>query len=99
MLQVTAGVTCEISIGDGGGIGGAGTDTTVDCGEEHSILCTAGAGGAGDGSNGLDGRCTSTGATALSQFKASNSAPGGGGLGSQEGEARTGQPGSVTIRY
>jgi hypothetical protein len=99
MLQVTEGVTCEISLGDGGGIGGAGTDTTVDCGEEHSILCTAGAGGAGDGSNGLDGRCTSTGTTALSQFKASNSAPGGGGLGSQVGEARTGQSGSVTIRY
>ena len=99
MIQVPADATCEISIGNGGDIGEAGTNTTVDCGTEHSILCTAGAGGAGDGSNGLDGGCTSTSATVLNQFKASNTAPGGGGLGSQLSEALSGQSGSVTIRY
>ncbi len=99
MIQVTGDVSCEISIGEGGDVGVAGTDTAVNCGDERNILCTAGASGEHDGSNGLDGKCTSIGATTLSQFKASNSAPGGGGLGSRVGTARPGQSGSVTIRY
>jgi len=97
ILSVTASSACEIVLGSGGDVAEAGGTTTITCGEV-SVTCTGGGAGETSGTFGLDGGCTTTGAP-LSEYKASNSAPGGGGIGAQLSGAGAGQPGSVTIRY
>jgi hypothetical protein len=97
VLDVSASTSCEITLGAGGDVAEAGGTTTITCGET-SVTCTGGNAGATSGTFGLDGGCTTTG-TPLNEYKASNSSPGGGGIGAQLSGAGAGQLGAVTIRY
>jgi len=98
LLEVSPGTICEILIGSAGDVAAAGASTTVTCGESLRVVCTGGESGEVSGKSGPDGSC-STGGTLLLEYKASSSAPGGGGLGAPLSGASAGQSGSVTIRY
>ena len=75
--------------GEGGDVAEAGGTTTISCGEA-SVTCTGGSAGDTSGTFGLDGGCTTTG-TPLNEYKASNTSPGGGGIGAQLSGAGAGQ--------
>jgi hypothetical protein len=100
LISVSPGSSCVVVVGGGSTVvDSTGSATTIECTGGKSLSCTGGAGGQSDGENGLDGSCTATDASLLSQFKASNSAPGGSGLGAKGTGATGGQSGSVTVRY
>jgi hypothetical protein len=99
LISVSPGSSCVVVVGGGADLDSTGSATTIECTGGKSLSCTGGAGGQSDGENGLDGSCTATDASLLSQFKASNSAPGGSGLGAKGTGATGGQSGSVTVRY
>ena len=70
---------------------------------QHAVTtvgCAGGAAGAANGVFGRDGSCEHTGSgSVLSQYKASHTAPGGGGAGGKGADATAGLSGTVTIRY
>jgi hypothetical protein len=98
ILTVTGGAVCDVVIGSGGDVAGAGSSSTVTC-DDQSVECGGGAAGNANGLNGDDGLCTIPGGTRLNEYKASRLAPGGGGSGGNGSDAATGQVGTVTIRY
>ena len=98
IFAVTAGALCEVEIGLGGDVAGAGTTTTVTC-DDQSVECGGGASGNDDGVDGDDGLCSVPSGTRLAEYKASRLAPGGGGAGGNGSGAAAGQVGNVTIRY
>jgi hypothetical protein len=98
LLTVSPGSECTISIGGGGDVGNPGSVTTITC-DGGSVECNGGSAGGDNGSFGRDGGCTVTGGGALSEYKASYLAPGGGGAGGLVAGATAGATGAVTIRY
>jgi hypothetical protein len=63
------------------------------------MTCGGGGAGGSDGSTGADGRCALTSGTVLSEYKATQVSPGGGGRGGAGSGAVGGQSGAVTMRY